>query len=189
MRAILILSFAVTTAIVSTSAFAAGEGTTKPAQNLIRILPAPKPVVSAPVVQIKQGLPVTRQIVPEAAGPDPVPQAPAPIPAVKAAAPAVPELTGTLRPEVPTAAAAAPPADQPVEPKIAEKPADAPQLVEGDAAPAPQAEEQAAPQPAPVAPILTVKPRKKFVRYYKPRVRYYQPRVRYSSSYGYGGCE
>ena len=98
MRAILILSFAVTTAIVSTSAFAAGEGTTKPAQNLIRILPAPKPVVSAPVVQIKQDLPVTRQIVPEAAGPDPVPQAPAPIPAVKAAAPAVPELTGTLRP-------------------------------------------------------------------------------------------
>ena len=60
MRALFVLSFALTTAIVSTSAFAAGEGTTKPTQNLIRILPAPKPAVSAPVVQIKQDLPIAQ---------------------------------------------------------------------------------------------------------------------------------
>jgi len=48
---ILVLSLAVTTAIVSTAALAAGESK----QNFIRILAAPKPAVSAPVVPIKAG--------------------------------------------------------------------------------------------------------------------------------------
>ena len=277
MRAILVLSLAVTTAIVSTAAFAAGEGqgilkrrvgggggqqfiqpAVKPAtqarfNSFVRppvqsiapvktpiktqfappvvpvkqqlpvfqprpqkpvtaqfvqpapkpqapatvqfVQPAPKPVASLPVVQVKQDLPVKRQIVPEAADPQPVPQAVAPAP--KLAATEAPQAAEAPQTEAPVAAPVAPP----VEPKVAEKPADAQQLIEGDAAQAPKVEEQAA--PAPVAPTVTVKPRKKIVRYYYQQeddgyaaeddYSYsYQPRVRYSSSYGgggYGGCE
>ena len=162
-----------------------------PAQNLF-VQPAPKPVVSAPVTQIKQDLPASRQIVPEASPTQETQQFQAtPAPAPKLAAGDVPAVTGTLQAEVPAAGApAAPPA---ATPQVAEKPADAQQLIQGDAAPAaaPQADAQAAPQPAPVAPTVSAKP-KKIVRYYQQddyaQDDYgYQPQVRYSYDSGYGG--
>lgn len=168
----------------------------KPVTPTFRIQPAPKPVVSAPVIPIKQELPANRQI--QVEGPQvqqiqlaPAP-APTPAPAPKLVANDGPEATGTLQAEVPNGTA-------PVAP-----PADAQQLIEGDTAAAPQAEEQVAPQPAPVAPTVTVKPTKKIVRYYQQDDDYaqddytqddysYQPQVRYSNSYGGGyggdGCE
>ena len=230
MRAILAISFLVTTALVSTAALAADDGAGKPAQNLIRVLPASKPAVSAQATPVKQVLPATRQIVPEAntapqtqliqsaLPPQPAPApvaAPAPVqvappvapPAAAAGTPAaaptlaasdVPDVTGTLQADTPAAAApVAPPADQPVAPPAAGKPADAQVLVQGDAGAAPKVEEQVAPQPAPVAPIVRVKPRKKYARYYDDRGPYnhytrysYRPRYSYSNGgYGGDGCQ
>jgi hypothetical protein len=221
MRAILVLSLAATTAIVSATAFAAGEDqdilkrragggqefvqpTVKPVGQTPRANPLVRPPVQtgapplktqfappvgpkppAPVDQVQQALPLNRQIGVE--GPPPQTIAPAPAPETATTEPAEP--TDTLQAEAPAAAPVAPP----VEPKAAEKPADAQQPIEGDAAAAPKADEEAAPAEAPRTE--PVKPREDYARdddpqeddeYFAEDDDGYQPRDRYSS-YGYRG--
>ena len=187
MRAILVLSFAISTALVSSAAFAAGDKPAKPTQNFIRILPAP--AASVPVTPVKLQQPATRQIVPEAAASQPAPQAdpvpaPAPVPPVaKLTGTETPEVTGDLQAEIPDAAT--PKVEQPAPPAGADEPADAQALIQADAASAPKADDQAA-TAEPVAAPAPV--RKKLARVYAQEEQAYDGFV--SQSYGYNdGCE
>ena len=197
MRTTFVISFALAAAFASSTAFAAGDTPAKPVQNFIRILPPAEPAASVPVTPVKLQTPATRQIVPEAAAPQPAPQAnfvpaPAPTPPVaKLTGTDAPEVTGDLQAETPDAATPpAPTVEQPAPPAAIEKPADAQALIQGDAAPAPKAEVQAAPAPGPVepAPAAAPVPVKKVVRVYAQEEPAYDGYA--GQDYGYNdGCE
>jgi len=172
MRTTFVISFALAAAFASSTAFAAGDTPAKPVQNFIRVLP---PTAAVPATPIKLQLPATRQIVPEAATSQPSPQAnfapppaPTPVPGPAPALPAPPQTASDtpdagddLQAEAPDTAT--PPSakiEQPAPPASVEKPADAQALIQGDAAPAPQADDQAAPV-EPAAPEAAPAPVKK----------------------------
>ena len=217
MRAILVLSLAATTAIVSATAFAAGED-----QDILKrragdgqqfVQPTVRPVGQTPRFNplvrppVQTGAPPLKTEFAPPVGPKP--QAPAdqvqqdlplnrqigvegPQPQTVAPAPA-PETTTTEPAEPTDTLQAEAPAAPPVEPKAAEKPADAQQPIEGDAAAAPKADEQAGPAEAPQTE--PVKPREKYARDYdqeEDEEYFAEDNDGYLprdrySSYGYGG--